>query len=71
MQALSLMTENSEKARCRRCHRLFTPTKSDQVYGEKCLRKMAGQTILQDLYVVPPRKRHGKNAGTKKARLLR
>jgi hypothetical protein len=36
--------------------------KSDQVYGEKCLRIMAGQTMLLDRYVVPPRKRRHKKA---------
>ena len=51
------MTEAIEKRECRRCGRPFTPTKSDQVYGEKCLRIMAGQTVLQDRYVVPPRKK--------------
>ena len=51
------MTEDIEKRICRRCGRPFTPTKSDQVYGEKCLRIMAGQTMLQDRYVVPPRKK--------------
>lgn len=56
------MTEALEKSRCRRCHRHFTPTKEGQEYGEKCMRKMAGQTMLQDRYVVPPRKRRHKKA---------
>ncbi len=47
---------------CKRCGRPFTPTKEGQEYGEKCLRKMAGQTMLQDRYVVPPRKRRHKKA---------
>lgn len=42
---------------CRRCGRPFTPTKAGQEFGEKCMRKMAGQTMLQDRYVVPPRKK--------------
>ena len=46
--------------RCFRCNRIFKLTKEGQEYGEKCLRKMAGQTMLMDRYVVPPRKRRHK-----------
>jgi hypothetical protein len=56
------MTEDTGYRRCFRCNRFFTPTKEGQEYGEKCLRKMAGQTMLQDRYVVPPRKRRHKKA---------
>ena len=54
------MIQAIEKQTCRRCGRPFTPRKSDQAYGEKCLRIMAGQTVLQDRYVVPPRKKKTK-----------
>lgn len=56
------MTEEKEYRTCRRCGRPFTTTKPDQEYGEKCLRKMAGQTMLLDRYVVPPRKKRRKRA---------
>jgi len=56
------MTGDIEKRICLRCKRPFTPTKAGQEYGEKCLRKMAGQTMLMDRYVVPPRKRRHKKA---------
>ena len=52
----------SGQSKCRRCGRPFTPTKEGQMYGEKCLRIMAGQTMLQDRYVVPPRKKRRKKA---------
>lgn len=47
---------------CKRCGRPFTPEKEGQEYGEKCMRKMAGQTMLQDRYVVPPRKKRRKKS---------
>jgi hypothetical protein len=56
------MTENSEKRECKRCTRPFTPVKSDQEYGEKCLRILAGQKMLPDGYVIPPRKKRKKKA---------
>lgn len=51
----------SGQSKCKRCGRWFTPKSPDQEYGEKCMRKMAGQTVLQDRYVVPPRKKRIKN----------
>ncbi len=35
------MTEGIKKQKCRRCHRMFTPAKEGQQYGEKCARKIA------------------------------
>lgn len=54
------MVEDIEKRECKRCTRPFTPKNPDQEFGEKCLRKMAGQTVLQGRYVVPPRKKRNK-----------
>lgn len=56
------MTDEIEKRECLRCTRLFTPTRADQQYGEKCLRVLAGQKKLPDGFVMPPRKRRHKKA---------
>ena len=51
------MTGDIEKRICLRCKRPFTPQKAGQEYGEKCLRIMTGQTVLQERYVVGPIKK--------------
>lgn len=55
-----IMTDDLEKRECMRCTRLFTPTRADQQYGEKCLRVLAGQKKLPDGFVMPPRKKRKK-----------
>lgn len=47
----------SGQSKCKRCGRYFQPKKEGQEYGEKCLRKMAGQTVLSSRFVVPPRRK--------------
>lgn len=37
----------SETAKCRRCHRTFTPTKEGQEYGPKCAKKIAPYPNLE------------------------
>lgn len=54
------LSEDAIKSICLRCHRAFTPKKEGQLYGEKCIRKLRGQTVLQDRYLVGPKKRRQK-----------
>lgn len=60
MTADKPQSEGSIKSICLRCKRSFTPKQAGQLYGEKCLRKMRGQTVLLDRYLVGPRKRKRK-----------
>lgn len=60
-----IMTDDLEPRECRRCTRLFTPTRADQQYGSKCLRVMAGQKMLPDGFVMPPRKKQKKETASR------
>jgi hypothetical protein len=59
-----IMTEELEKRECMRCTRLFQPTRADQQYGSTCLRVMAGQKMLPDGFVMPPRKKRKMKAAS-------
>lgn len=61
-RAFKFNTDRKIRRICKRCGKGFTPTTEDQEYGVLCRRKMAGQTMLMDRYVVPPRKRRHKKA---------
>lgn len=54
------MIDPETQIKCLRCGRPFVQKHMTDKYGPKCARIMAGQTMLQDRYVVPPRKRRQK-----------
>lgn len=55
-----IMFDPETQIKCLRCGRPFVQKRPIDQYGPKCKRIMAGQTVLLDRYVVPPRKKRNK-----------